>query len=72
MTKRVKPNPPELEERVLKFIRQHNLIPEKKLLLVAVSGGADSVCLLHILGQLRNELKADLQIVHLDHQLRGE
>ncbi len=40
-------------------------------LLVAVSGGADSVCLLHILVKLGEELGIRLHIAHLNHQLRG-
>jgi tRNA(Ile)-lysidine synthase len=39
---------------------------------VAVSGGADSVCLLHVLCELRPRWNLRLTVVHLDHQLRGE
>ena len=39
--------------------------------MVAVSGGPDSVCLLHILSGLRKELGIELHIAHLNHQLRG-
>ncbi len=60
-----------LEERVLCFIREHNLVTDRSPLVVAVSGGADSVCLLHLLTELRGELGVDLHIAHLDHQLRG-
>jgi tRNA(Ile)-lysidine synthase len=59
-----------LEQRVISFIRRHQLISGKKLV-VAVSGGADSVCLLHILASLRKELKLSLHIAHLNHRLRG-
>jgi len=38
---------------------------------VAVSGGQDSVCLLHILVELQEELKVELHLAHLNHQLRG-
>jgi tRNA(Ile)-lysidine synthase len=38
---------------------------------VAVSGGPDSVCLLHILVRLRKELNLELHVAHLNHQLRG-
>ena len=38
---------------------------------MAVSGGPDSVCLLHILYTLRKELDINLHIAHLNHQLRG-
>jgi tRNA(Ile)-lysidine synthase len=39
---------------------------------VAVSGGADSVALLRILENLRDELGATLSVVHFDHALRGD
>jgi tRNA(Ile)-lysidine synthase len=63
-------NQPSLEERVLGFIREHQLVSGGDLV-VAVSGGADSVCLLHILANLQKELKLKLHIAHLNHQLRG-
>ena len=60
-----------LEQRVLDFIREHCPIPSQSYLLVAVSGGPDSVCLLHILVKLKDELGIRLHIAHLNHQLRG-
>jgi len=63
--------PSSLEQRVLAFIREHRLVSSGEKLVVAVSGGADSVCLLHILVNLREELKLKLHIAHLNHQLRG-
>ncbi len=57
--------------RVLDFIRAHLLAPVPPQLLVAVSGGQDSVCLLHVLVQLREELNLKLHVAHLNHQLRG-
>jgi len=62
---------PPLEQRVFDFIQRHRLLPARKKLVVAVSGGADSVCLLHILVNLKEKLKIRLHIAHLDHQLRG-
>jgi tRNA(Ile)-lysidine synthase len=63
--------PPTLEQRVLGFIEQRHLISGGEKLLVAVSGGPDSVCLLHILVKLQEELTAKLHVAHLNHQLRG-
>jgi tRNA(Ile)-lysidine synthase len=60
-----------LEQRVLHFIQQHHLVSGGDKLVVAVSGGPDSVCLLHILAKLQKELKVKLHVAHLNHQLRG-
>jgi tRNA(Ile)-lysidine synthase len=60
-----------LEQRVFNFIQQNKLIEGGKLL-VAVSGGPDSICLLHILYSLREKLGIELHVVHLNHKLRGE
>ena len=43
-----------LAQRVLHFIRERSLVSRGQKLLVAVSGGPDSVCLLHILVELRD------------------
>jgi len=60
-----------LGQRVLRFIQENKLVSNQYCLLVAVSGGPDSVCLLHILVKLREELGIGLHIAHLNHQLRG-
>ncbi len=65
-------NIPSPEQRVRAFIKENNLVARRERLVVAVSGGADSVCLLYILADLRKELDIDLHIAHLDHQLRGK
>ncbi len=59
------------EQRVSNFIAEHSLFSAGDKLMVAVSGGADSVCLLHILTQYRPRLYAELHVAHLNHQLRG-
>jgi tRNA(Ile)-lysidine synthase len=60
-----------LEERVFRFIEENSLIIAGQKVLVAVSGGPDSVCLLHTLYRLQRRLKITLHIAHLNHQLRG-
>ena len=59
-------------ESMEKFIAHLGLIPPGSHVLCAVSGGADSVCLLHALYHLRAELDFTLSAAHFDHQLRGE
>jgi len=60
-----------LQQRVLDFILENKLVSGQHCLLSAVSGGPDSVCLLHILVKLQEELGIRLHIAHLNHQLRG-
>ncbi|MBC8167007.1 MAG: tRNA lysidine(34) synthetase TilS, partial [Bryobacteraceae bacterium] len=59
-------------EQVRKTIIEHRMLGHGQVAGVAVSGGADSVCLLHILRELAPELGIRLHVVHLDHRLRGE
>jgi tRNA(Ile)-lysidine synthase len=59
------------EERFIAFIRRHRLISGGEKIVVAVSGGPDSVCLLYILAGLRDKLGISLHVAHLDHRLRG-
>lgn len=65
----------DLKQRVFRFIQSEGLIPgkagENPKMLVGVSGGPDSVCLLHILDQLRDSLGVRLHVAHLNHMLRG-
>ena len=53
-------------------ISRHEMLPAGGRVLVALSGGADSVALLHLLTTLRDELGLELSAAHLNHQLRGE
>jgi len=59
------------ESKVLDFIRRYSLIPSKETVVVGVSGGADSVCLLHVLAKWRQRLGIRLHVAHLNHQIRG-
>src|SRR5262245_55344917 len=60
--------PERIEERVERFVREHDLIPPSGEVTCLVSGGPDSTCLWHALGELRYRVSA----VHVDHGLRGE
>lgn len=53
------------------FIREQDLIPPGSTVLCAVSGGADSVAMLHILYRLRDKLDFALAAAHYNHNLRG-
>ena len=60
----------EVVSKVSDYIRQHKLLSSHEIIVVAVSGGADSVCLFHLLVGLREHLDLKLHIAHLNHQLR--
>jgi tRNA(Ile)-lysidine synthase len=59
-------------ERVEQTIRRYGMLAPGQRVGVAVSGGADSVCLLDVLRELAPRWKLQLTVLHLDHQLRGE
>lgn len=58
-------------ESMERLIRDHDLIPPGSTVLCAVSGGADSICLLHALHHLRAKLGVSLAVAHYNHKLRG-
>jgi tRNA(Ile)-lysidine synthase len=61
-----------LEDKVYRFIEEHNLFYPGEKVVVAVSGGADSVCLLYILNNLKPKLNISLHVAHLNHGLRNK
>lgn len=61
-----------VEQTALKFIDENHLIQKGDKVLVALSGGADSVFLLHFLVKFKNRFKIDVAAFHLNHKLRGK
>ena len=61
----------ELLQKVERAIRRGELLAPGMRVAVACSGGADSVALVHLLGELKEALGLRLLVVHLNHQLRG-
>ncbi len=62
----------ELSDTTIDHAMKHDLLRSGDRLLVAVSGGPDSVALLQILNELRDELQLHLEVAHLQHGIRGE
>ena len=60
-----------IKEKVEATIQRYALISPGDRVLVAVSGGPDSVALLHLLCDLRDELELHLEVAHLQHGIRG-
>lgn len=61
-----------VEQKALKFIDENHLLEKGDKVLVALSGGADSVFLLYFLSKFKKRLGIELTAFHLNHQLRGK
>jgi len=61
----------ELLERVRSTIERYHMLASGDTIVVGVSGGPDSLCLLHLLLRLRDEYTLRLHVAHLNHCLRG-
>lgn len=59
-------------QRFVEFIEKNQLLEKNEKLVVGVSGGADSVCLLSLLCRYRKELSFDMTVVHINHNIRKE
>lgn len=59
-------------ERVKQYIEKWHMLKSEDRVIVGISGGADSVCLVLILLELQKELGFDMVGVHVNHGLRGQ
>lgn len=60
-----------LEDEVLKTIQRYNMIQENDLIVVAVSGGPDSMTLLNVLLKLKSKLNFKIVVAHVNHMIRS-
>lgn len=58
--------------KVLEYIKQNKILEYNDSVLLGVSGGADSICMLHVLSELKSEWSLKLNVVHINHMIRGE
>ena len=61
-----------LLNRVIATIKRHDLLRKGDRVLVACSGGPDSVALLRVLYAIKDIYKLDLYLAHINHKLRGK
>ncbi len=61
-----------MKETMVQYIEKHHLISYGDKIVAGVSGGADSVCLLHLLNECRERWNLSLVVVHVKHGIRGE
>ena len=62
----------DIRKRFLKFIKEKNIVKSGDKILVGLSGGPDSVCMLNLLCSIRDEEKIEVAAAHINHMLRGE
>lgn len=61
-----------VRNKALKAIADHSMLCDTRRIVVGFSGGADSVCLLHMLDSLKGELGFALMGAHVNHGIRGD
>lgn len=59
-------------EKAKKAITEYKMLENVSAIVVGLSGGADSVCLLHVLNTLKNDYEFNLLAAHVNHGIRGE
>lgn len=59
-------------EKILDFIKKNKLIKAGEVIGVGISGGIDSMCLLHFLNEHKNDLDIEVVAIHINHSIREE
>ena len=62
----------DIKKRFINFITDNELIEKGDRVIVGLSGGPDSICLLHLLNEVREEFKLKIIAVHINHMFRGK
>jgi len=60
-----------IEQKAIKFIDEKKLIVPGDKILIALSGGPDSVFMLSFLNKYKRKFKIELAVIHINHKLRG-
>lgn len=59
-----------MEDKILQTITKYNLIESGDKIVLGVSGGPDSVCMLVVLNKLKEKLRFNIVVAHINHGLR--
>ncbi|MGN0481738.1 MAG: tRNA lysidine(34) synthetase TilS, partial [Lachnospiraceae bacterium] len=59
-------------QKIKAYIQQNNMLEDCPRVIVALSGGADSVCLLLVMNELKEEFGYELAAIHVNHCIRGQ
>lgn len=60
------------KQTIFRFIKEWSLIAPGDRILIACSGGVDSVALLHFMASNQDSMEIEVAAIHVDHNLRGE
>ncbi len=58
--------------KVLDFIKKNKILEYGDSVLLGVSGGADSICMLYVLNEIKPSFSLTLHVVHVNHLIRGQ
>lgn len=61
-----------IKEKVTNYIVRHELITQGDTVVIGVSGGADSICLLFLLSEISSYINYDIKVIHVEHGIRGD
>ena len=61
-----------LKKKVIETIKKFNLIESGDKIVIGVSGGPDSICLLNLLSDIKKELNFEIFVAHVNHMIRAE
>lgn len=61
-----------MKDKVIETIKKYNLIEPKDKIVLGVSGGPDSISMLNILNEIKDELNFEIYVAHINHMIREE
>ena len=61
-----------LEEKIKQTIIKNELINKNDKIVLGVSGGPDSMSMLHVLNKLKNSMHFEIVVAHINHMIRKE
>ena len=61
-----------MKEKVINTIKKFNLIQLGDKVVLGVSGGPDSISMLNILNEIKDEFQFEIYVAHINHMIRDE
>ena len=61
-----------MKEKVIDTIKKYNLIQSGDKIVLGVSGGPDSISMLNILNEIKDDFNFEIYVAHINHMIREE